>query len=113
MAFLEVLGLINGIMGFWSFGDNMFPQQKDMYSNYKVFVGIDGTGNPSDPGECCLQDAGGSISYSKVFNSYGLEIGRGGQFPKLKSGSDEVCGSEAGLWEKLGFRQAPGKVRVL
>lgn len=90
MAFLQVLGLINGIMGFWSFGDNMFPQQKDMYSNYKVFVGIDGTGNPSDSGECCLHDAGGSISYSKVFNSYGLEIGRGGQFPKLTSGSDEV-----------------------
>lgn len=90
MGFLEVLGVISGIMGFWSFGDNMFPEQKDMYSNYKVFVGIDGTANPGDPGECCLADAGGDIRYSKVFNSYGLEIGRGGQFPKLKSGSDEV-----------------------
>lgn len=96
MAFLEVLGLISGIMGFWAFGDNMFPAQEEMHSNYKIFVGIDDTGNPSDPGECCLTDAGGSISYSKVFNSYGLEIGRGGQFPQLKSGSEEACQSEAG-----------------
>lgn len=91
MGFLEILGVISGIMGFWSFGDNMFPEQKDMYSNYKVFIGIDSTANPSDPGECCLIDAGGDIYYSKVFNNDGHEIGRGGQFPKLKSGSDEVC----------------------
>ncbi|KAL2272441.1 hypothetical protein FJTKL_06562 [Diaporthe vaccinii] len=97
MGFLEVLGVISGIMGFWSFGDNMFPEQKDMYSNYKVFVGIDGTANPSDPGECCLVDAGGDIYYSKVFNSYGDEIGRGGQFPKLKSGSDETIT----MWQNI------------
>jgi len=89
MGFLEVLGLISGIMAFWPFGDNMFPPQTDWHSNYKVFIGIDGTPGTSD--ECCLQDAGGSISYSRVFNSYGLEIGRGGLFPKLKLGSDEVC----------------------
>lgn len=100
MGFLEVLGVISGIMGFWSFGDNMFPAQTDNYSNYKVFVGIDGTANPGDPGECCLTDAGGDIRYSKVFNSYGLEIGHGGQFPKLKSGSDEVCRSKAGPSKK-------------
>lgn len=96
MALLDVLGVVAGVMGFWSFGDNMFPQQKDMYSNYKVFVGIDGTGKPGDSGECCLVDAGGSISYSKVFDNWGMEIGRGGQFPKLKSGSDEVRRSQSG-----------------
>lgn len=101
MEFLQVLGLISGIMGFWPFGDNMFPQQTDnQHSNYKVFIGVDGTANPGDPGECCLTDAGGDIYYSKVFNSYGLEIGRGGQFPKLKSGSDEVCPSKSSLFEK-------------
>lgn len=88
MGFISILGLVSGIIGFWDFGDNMFPAQKDMFSNFKVFVGVDGSGGGD---VCCLEDAGGIIQAGFLYDSGGHDIGHGGMFPKLKSGSDEVC----------------------
>jgi hypothetical protein len=90
MGVIDVLGLISGVMGFWGFVDDMFPAPQDGHSTFKVYVGLDQTANPSDPGECCLNDAGGSIRYSKLFNIWGDDIGHGGMFGNLKSGSAEV-----------------------
>ncbi|KAI3390913.1 hypothetical protein diail_8417, partial [Diaporthe ilicicola] len=72
MGVIDVIGLIGGVMGIWGFVEDMFPVHKADHSLFKIFVGIDQTANPSDPGDCCLTDAGGSIHYSKSFNKDGV-----------------------------------------
>ncbi|POS72462.1 hypothetical protein DHEL01_v209142 [Diaporthe helianthi] len=90
MGVINILGLISHAIGFWGFNDDMFPDHQDGYSTFKVYVALDGAGSPSDPGQCCLTDAGGSISYGKLFDNFGNDIGHGGEFPGLKSGSSET-----------------------
>ncbi|KAL1882155.1 hypothetical protein Daus18300_000640 [Diaporthe australafricana] len=96
MGVIDVLGLISGAMGLWSFVEDMFPAQEADHSTFKVFVGLDQTANPSDPGDCCLTGAGGSIHYSKLFNDRGELIGYGGE-EKLSSGSAQTIS----MWQKV------------
>ncbi|KAG8162904.1 hypothetical protein KVR01_007382 [Diaporthe batatas] len=96
MGIINILGLISNAIGYWGFADDMFPAPEDGHSTFKVYVAIDGTGPDS------LEDAGGSIRNGKLFNSFGVDIGHGGSFPHMKSGSSETIT----IWQSVP-QQAP------
>lgn len=90
MSVVDVIGLVSGVMGIWSFVADMIPEPTTDASTFKIWVGLDGTKDPGNPNEEGLSNAGGGIDYIKLYNGNNALLGTGGGID-IEGGGTEVC----------------------
>lgn len=92
-SLVDVIGLISGVLGIWSFGETLLPAQDVTASMYRIQVGLDDT--PGDGGDK-LSNAGGGIDKIRTYNANGALLGAGGA-TTIGSGSFSDVGVAQGV----------------
>ncbi|KAI1392685.1 uncharacterized protein F4822DRAFT_425888 [Hypoxylon trugodes] len=75
---IQAIGVVAGVLGIISFGENNFPQQKSVESTVRVTVGLDTNGG--------LNNAGGDLPDVRLFNEGGEFLGIETDPGKVKDG---------------------------
>ncbi|KAB5539444.1 hypothetical protein GE09DRAFT_1248602 [Coniochaeta sp. 2T2.1] len=82
-AVVEVIGLLSGVMGIWSFFQDMIPGGDGTAATFRVQVAVDGY---SEDGSDPLTNGGGGIQTIRTYNVNHNLIGTGGETGSIGSG---------------------------